>query len=59
MEKEKQHTPKFYSAGQVARLLGVSRSHIYSLISKGQIPVKRIGKRLIIPASFVNGLLAA
>ena len=59
MDKEKTTNKKFYSASQVAALLGVSRSHIYSLISKGRIPNKRVGKRIIIPASFVNDLLAA
>ncbi len=50
---------KFFSVKEVAELLGVSKSLVYSKICNGQIPSRRIGRRILIPASYVEEILAA
>ena len=44
----------FLSAEEVARLLGASKSYVYAMIRKGEIPSRRLGKRLFVPVSFVK-----
>ena len=34
---------------EVAKLLGISRNYAYELARRGEIPVIRIGKRLLVP----------
>lgn len=49
------HSEKlFLSAEEVARLLGASKSYVYAMIRKGDIPSRRLGKRLFVPVSFVK-----
>ena len=50
---------KFFSVKEVAEILGVSKSLVYSKICNGQIPSRRIGRRILIPASYVEEILAA
>ena len=47
----------FYSVKEVAELLCVSKSLIYDKVYKKEIPVKRIGRRILIPASYVEEML--
>jgi len=49
---------KFWHVKELATYLGVSKSLIYSRIEKSEIPAKRIGARILIPASFVKSLTA-
>ena len=58
MEKEEKDK-KFWNVKELAAYLGVSKSLIYARIEKAEIPVKRIGARILIPASFVKSLLTA
>ena len=44
----------FLSAEEVSRLLGASKSYVYAMIRKGDIPSKRLGKRVFIPTSFIK-----
>ena len=44
----------FLSAEEVARLLGASKSYVYAMIRKGEIPSRRLGKRLFIPSKFIT-----
>ncbi len=44
----------FISVDEVAKILGASRSYVYSLVRKGDIPSKRLGKRVFIPTSFIK-----
>ena len=41
--------PLAYSAAQVAKLLGVGKSLVYEGIRRHELPVLKIGKRLLIP----------
>ncbi|MBR4152003.1 MAG: helix-turn-helix domain-containing protein [Selenomonadaceae bacterium] len=50
---------KFFSVKEVAEILGVSKSLIYAKICNGQIPSRRIGRRILIPATYVEEILAA
>jgi excisionase family DNA binding protein len=38
-----------FSAGEVAKLLGVSKNTVYDAVRTGRIPSIRFGKRIIIP----------
>ncbi len=50
---------KFFSVKEVAEMLGVSRSLVYDKVCKGTIPSRRVGRRILIPASYVEEILAA
>lgn len=45
---------KVYTPEQVADILQLSKSTVYSLISKGEIIAKRVGKVYRIPASSIS-----
>ncbi|MFC1964750.1 helix-turn-helix domain-containing protein [Chloroflexota bacterium] len=42
---------------QCAELLGIGRNSAYEAVSKGEIPVIRIGKRLLVPREGLQRLL--
>ena len=42
---------------EVARLLGISRATAYALANSGQLPVIRLGKRLVIPKAALEKML--
>lgn len=50
---------KFFSVKEVAEILGVSRSLIYAKVCNGEIPSRRIGRRILIPASYVEEITVA
>ena len=45
---------KYYSVKEVAEILGVSKSFVYSAVHKGEIPHKRILGRILIPVTFIE-----
>jgi len=45
MDKEKQTL----TVTEVARCLGIGRNSAYEAIARGEIPVIRVGKRLLVP----------
>ncbi len=49
--EEKKKT--FWNVKEFAAFLGVSKALIYDRVYRKEIPCKRIGKRILIPASFV------
>ena len=57
--EENENDKKFWNVKELATYLGVSKSLIYARIEKAEIPAKRIGARILIPASFVKSLLTA
>lgn len=58
--KEGAKTPKFfYTVKEFAKILEVSSSSIYTRIESKEIPCKKIGRRILIPAKFVNDFIAA
>lgn len=50
---------KFWSIKELAELLGVSKSLLYAKAYRKELPYKRIGRRILIPADYVNALLEA
>lgn len=48
---------KFFTVSQLIEYFGngvISRGSIYLMIKKGEIPIVRIGERILIPASWVD-----
>ena len=50
--------PLVYSPDEARKLLKISRGLMYEAISSGQIPSIRIGRRLLVPRSALEKLLA-
>lgn len=48
---------KFYKIKEVQAILGVSKSMLYEHVLNGRIPSRRLGKRILIPESFVQEML--
>ena len=46
-----------YSVDEVAQLLGVGRNSAYEAIARGEIPVIKVGKRLLVPKAALEKLL--
>lgn len=46
--------PVMLRPGEVASLLALSRSEVYRLIERGQIPAVRIGRSLRVPRRWVD-----
>ncbi len=44
---------------EAARCLGIGRNLAYEAIAKGEIPVVKVGKRLLVPKAALETLLAA
>ena len=42
---------------EAAEMLGISRNFAYELVKRGQLPVIRFGKRLIIPRAALERML--
>lgn len=51
--------PRFYSVGQVARMLGMSSMTVYRAISAREFPAVRVRGRLIVPAKAVDAMVEA
>lgn len=41
--------PLTYTVEQAAALLGVSRSAYYEAIKRGELPARRVGRRIVVP----------
>ena len=50
--------PMAYSVGNTLQLLGISRSHLYSLALRGQVRLIKIGGKTLIAASEIERLLS-
>jgi len=46
-----------YTVTEAAQLLGVSRASAYELVARGEIPVIRLGRRILIPKTQLLALL--
>ena len=55
MDKEK----LTLTVAETAKCLGIGRNSAYEAIAKGEIPVVKIGKRLLVPKAALEKLLAA
>jgi excisionase family DNA binding protein len=49
--------PLVYTIEQVAEMLGVGRSTAYDAVRRGELPVVRLGRRLLVPKAQLKDLL--
>ena len=57
-EKEQvMDTPQFFTIDEAASILRVSRVTIHRKLSSGEIRAARLGKRVLIPATWFKGLI--
>ena len=54
MDKDKQTL----TVTEVARCLGIGRNSAYEAIARGEIPVIRVGKRLLVPKAALEKMLS-
>ncbi len=51
--------PLTLTVEQAAKVLGIGRSTAYELVHTGDIPSLRLGRRIVVPAARLAGLLFA
>lgn len=51
--------PKVYNVYELMDLLDISQSKAYELVNSGELRVKRIGRRILIPESALDEYLNA
>jgi excisionase family DNA binding protein len=51
--------PLVYTVMQTATLLGISRTHAYELVARGDLAHLRLGRRIVIPRQSLQRLLDA
>lgn len=51
------HLPPVISIGQASELLGISRRLAYQAAASGELPVLRLGRRLLVPTARLRELL--
>lgn len=51
-------TARTVSVQEAAALLGISRNHAFRCVQRGEIPSVRVGRRVLIPASYIDRVLA-
>lgn len=56
--KLKRYTPVTYSIPEAAALLGINRNTAYEAANRGELPVIKIGKRLLVPRVRLEAMLA-
>ena len=51
-------SPLVYTVGEVAGLLGISRTLAYELVARGALAHVRLGRRIVIPRHALEQLLS-
>lgn len=46
-----------FSVTETAKILGIGRNSAYEAVARGEIPVIRVGKRLLVPKAALEKLL--
>lgn len=49
--------PLVYTVAQTAALLGISRTHAYELVARGDLAHVRLGRRIVVPRHALEHLL--
>lgn len=49
--------PLVYTVTQTAALLGISRTHAYELVARGDVAHVRLGRRIVVPRHALERLL--
>jgi excisionase family DNA binding protein len=52
-------TPETISVSEAARILGLSRNGAYAAVARGELPVIRIGRKLLVPKRRLMAMLEA
>lgn len=47
------------SVVDASRMLGISRSHAYELVARGELPSVKLGRRVLVPISALRALASA
>jgi excisionase family DNA binding protein len=50
-------TPVTLTVEEAARVLGISRTLAYDLVTRGELPVVRLGRRIVVPRRALESLL--
>jgi len=58
MNQSEQIPRALISVSEAARVIGVSRSYAYELVASGQLISVRLGRRVLIPISAIDDLIA-
>jgi excisionase family DNA binding protein len=53
------NAPLVYTADELAELLGVDRKTIYDFATRGEIPCKRLGRRILFPRAAIAAWLVS
>jgi excisionase family DNA binding protein len=53
-KKVSEHKP-LYAINEAAELLHVSVGGLYQMVQQGKVPSKRIGKRILVPGTYIYG----
>lgn len=54
---ESNERPLVYTVTQTAALLGISRTHAYELVARGDLAHVRLGRRIVVPRHSLERLL--
>ncbi len=59
--KDEKKEKLFYTVKEFHALLGgvVTRSQVYKMINAGEIPTRKIGSKIVLPADWVNAYINA
>jgi excisionase family DNA binding protein len=49
--------PQFYTVAQTAETLNVAKLTVYRRTTTGEIPSTRMGRKVLIPAAFIENLV--
>ena len=52
-----ERTTMVVTVPEAARLLGISRTHAYELVARGEIAHLRLGRRIVIPKHAIETML--
>jgi excisionase family DNA binding protein len=56
---DERQTRATYTVDETARILGVGRNTTFDAIKRGEIPVIRLGRRILVPRGALERLLEA
>jgi excisionase family DNA binding protein len=49
--------PLVYTVGEAAVVLGISRTHAYELVGRGELAHVRLGRRIVVPRAALQRML--
>jgi excisionase family DNA binding protein len=49
---------QFYTVAQTAKSLSIAKLTVYRRITSGEIPSTRMGRKVLIPAAYIENLVA-